>query len=401
MSEKVVVGNAELWHGNCLDVLPQLSSVDAIVTDPPYGLGFMGKDWDHGVPGVHFWQEALRAAKPGAHLLAFGGTRTFHRLVVAIEDAGWEIRDTIMWVYGSGFPKSLDVGKAIDKAAWAAREVVGKQSYTAPDIRVNAYDQSHVADRERLGVPITATATDAAKQWDGWGTALKPAYEPICVARKPLEGTVAANILTHGTGGINVDGCRVRYEETQNPATNPLYRKLAGYANGNANDAGSSSFSIKDGSGERNPNAFGRWPSNVLLSHADGCVCTGCVCTCPVRLLDEQSGKSKSTGGAGAKSGHPTVKPNALMRYLVRLVTPPGGTVLDPFMGSGSTGKAAIAEGFKFIGIETDRESFDTARSRVNVSPDQRESTRSTPRPRVNSKAASQISLLQLQEDGD
>jgi hypothetical protein len=205
-----------LYCANCRDMMPAMppDSVDSIVTDPPYGLEFMGKGWDRGVPGVHFWQEALRVAKPGAHLLAFGGTRTFHRLACAIEDAGWEIRDTVMWVYGSGFPKSLDVSKAIDKAAGAEREVLGIGAADCVYLRRGEPCQGHGDAGKRqsgptIHVAATAPATDAARQWDGWGTALKPAWEPIIVARKPLQGTVAANVLRWGVGGINVDACRI------------------------------------------------------------------------------------------------------------------------------------------------------------------------------------------------
>jgi len=189
----------DIHHGDCREVMATLDaeSVDAIVSDPPYGLSFMGKGWDHGVPGVEFWAEALRVAKPGAHLLAFGGTRTYHRLACAIEDAGWEIRDCVMWVYGSGFPKSHDVSKAIDKAAGAEREVIGPPTPGGQG-NGNAY-----------GAITRPPATAPATAWQGWGTALKPAWEPIIVARKPLVGTVAENVLTHGTGAINVDGCRV------------------------------------------------------------------------------------------------------------------------------------------------------------------------------------------------
>jgi hypothetical protein len=199
----------DIRHGDCREVMAAMDakSVDSIVSDPPYGLSFMGKGWDHGVPGVEFWTEAMRVAKPGAHLLAFGGTRTYHRLACAIEDAGWEIRDCVMWVYGSGFPKSHDVSKAIDNAAGAEREVVGPNPYNA-----NKGGRNHHSDKcAQAGKMsnITAPATDDAKRWQGWGTALKPAWEPVIVARKPLCGTVAENVLTHGTGGINVDGCRV------------------------------------------------------------------------------------------------------------------------------------------------------------------------------------------------
>ncbi|MBP8288813.1 MAG: site-specific DNA-methyltransferase [Chromatiaceae bacterium] len=214
MPEPVVIGPATLLQGDCLAVMPTLAadSLDAIVTDPPYGLSFMGKDWDHGIPGPAFWVEALRVAKPGAHLLAFGGSRTFHRLVCAIEDAGWEVRDVLMWVYGSGFPKSLDVSKALDKRERAEREVIGKnESYLRR--QPNGWQQQNrVALGARLNIgshDVTAPATAAARQWAGWGTALKPAYEPILLARKPLAGTVAANVLAHGTGALNIDGCRV------------------------------------------------------------------------------------------------------------------------------------------------------------------------------------------------
>ena len=203
-----------IYHGDCREVMQTLhpESVDSIVSDPPYGLSFMGKGWDHGVPGVEFWAEVLRVAKPGAHLLAFGGTRTYHRLACAIEDAGWEIRDCVMWVYGSGFPKSHDVSKAIDKAAGAEREVVGvkENSFGRKPGGGDGWGEAIEGGKASDHVfNITAPATDAARQWSGWGTALKPAWEPIIVARKPLCGTVAENVLTHGTGGINVDGCRV------------------------------------------------------------------------------------------------------------------------------------------------------------------------------------------------
>ena len=201
----------QLHHGDCLEVLRSMPdcSVDSIVTDPPYGLSFMGKKWDYDVPSVDVWVECLRVLKPGGHLLAFAGTRTQHRMAVRIEDAGFEIRDMIAWVYGSGFPKSLDVSKAIDKRAGAEREVVGKHNAPAKSI----YTQTEVSLSPE--VYITAPSTDAAKQWQGWGTALKPALEPISVARKPLIGTVAENVLQHGTGAIYVDGGRVGKREKE------------------------------------------------------------------------------------------------------------------------------------------------------------------------------------------
>jgi site-specific DNA-methyltransferase (adenine-specific) len=311
-----------IHHGDCREVMATLDaeSVDAIVSDPPYGLSFMGKGWDHGVPGVEFWTEALRVAKPGAHLLAFGGTRTYHRLACAIEDAGWEIRDCVMWVYGSGFPKSHDVSKAIDKAAGAEREVVGpSRANVRSDLKYGGNDPSH--NHGRLGAvthpPITAPATDAARQWQGWGTALKPAWEPIIVARKPLVGTVAENVLTHGTGGINVDGCRVGTE---------TLTYIAGETGGEGGKCGA-----------RKRASAARFFYCAKASKAD----------------------------RGGDNKHPTVKPTDLMRYLCRLVTPPGGVVLDPFTGSGSTGKAATLEGFRFIGIEREAEYVQIAKARI------------------------------------
>jgi DNA modification methylase len=478
--------------GSCLDRLRDLpdGSVDSIVTDPPYELGFMGKAWDaSGVAySVELWQECLRVLKPGGHLLAFGGTRTYHRMVVAIEDAGFEIRDSIHWIYGSGFPKSLDVSKAIDKQRddraevyevtawiraardaaglsnrdiddafgfsgmaghwtssksqptvptleqvsdlldvlgvtldeiparvrdllwtlngrkgqpgpnWAKREVTGrhKAAAAAAQWRANYEFEANLTPKEKRDKP----ATDAAKEWAGWGTALKPAHEPIVVARKPLDGTVAANVLAHGTGALNIDGCRIGTTDKMGSTKYPAGRAMA------------------PGGGKRNtpevtivPHEAGRWPANVILDEAAGVE------------LDAQSGTSKAgkprddrgtggiwnegngipcgpqygdTGGAsrffycpkpsraernaglddlkkadtpgvyagrvdGSLDGHktaaranyhPTVKPVALIRYLVRLVTPPGGVVLDPFLGSGTTAVAAIAEGFGWIGCE-------------------------------------------------
>jgi site-specific DNA-methyltransferase (adenine-specific) len=373
--------SARLLLGDCRDSMRAMDaeSIDAIVSDPPYGLSFMGKGWDHGVPGQDFWIEALRVAKPGAHLLAFGGTRTFHRLVVAIEDAGWEIRDCLMWVYGSGFPKSLDVSKAIDKAAGAEREVVGVRKYAGGHVQRSSDD--------KLAPPIgtfvrsqddrleTAPATDSAKAWQGWGTALKPAYEPIIMARKPFTSTVAANVLKHGTGAINVDGCRV-----------------PGVLNGNPNrfskTNGGSFAAFTNAPVVR---AEGRWPANVLHDGSDEVTglmpdaarffycakaskadrdegCDGL----DVRKQDETRNEGDPGGdnprnrGAGERSNHhPTVKPTDLMRYLCRLVTPPGGTVLDPFMGSGSTGKAATLEGFSFVGCELQPEYMAIAEARI------------------------------------
>ena len=608
-----------IYTGDALKILPTLEaeSVDSIVTDPPYGLSFMGKEWDHGIPGSHFWSEALRVAKPGAFLLAFGGTRTFHRLAVAIEDAGWEIRDTVMWVYGSGFPKSLDVSKAIDKAAGVPREKIGEsdRGSGAQPHKLNAHGKGDTGigymDGSGKVFDITAPASDAARQWEGWGTALKPAVEyivcaqkpltlhglciilvqniggaicqlpsfvkpvenrstsnqnecggesssalwsavvkcntpgdlfdlmdtlpsgseipsslstglswlrslavlsqamstfttetessltmdlktlnslpsmntqggiireltrehgtessvslvesifnvvnakldsiltpsapglvtspdgssalrpnwrPIIVARKPLVGTVAENVLKYGTGGMNIDGCRVETGDNLNGG---------GYSNGESKGMWTPG---EDGGGlKRLPGQFiqpqGRWPANLIHDGSDEVVglfpqssITGnrviknrvqqdSVSTPFTRSQDApeytDSGSAArffycakaskqdrdegceglpfiegrplgisqwegQTNGSGQTMGpskpcrnnHPTVKPLALMRYLCRLVTPPGGLILDPFMGSGSTGKAATLEGFQFIGIELEKEYAEIAAKRIEA----------------------------------
>ena len=360
-------------------------SIDAIVCDPPYGLEFMGKDWDHGVPGVEFWAAALRVAKPGAHMLAFGGTRTHHRLMCAIEDAGWEIRDTIMWVYGTGFPKSLDVSKAIDKAAGAEREVIGERRWHGRDPNGTALGRMNDDAWQAKGdenIRETAPATDAAKQWDGWGTALKPAWEPIIVARKPLQGTVANNVLTHGTGAINVDACRVPSEERP-PVTGFANRNLL-KRRAQANNRPWMIAADADESGAVQPHAVGRFPANLIHDGSDEVLAGFPETEGQIGGNNDPNGSMGYHGGATGRSnpgtsdfgsaarffycakasksdrgkgnGHPTVKPHELMRYLVRLVCPPGGIVLDQFMGSGSTGKAAVAEGMRFIGIDDDTE---------------------------------------------
>lgn len=375
-----------IFHGDCLDVLKTLpdNSIDSVVTDPPYGLSFMGKKWDYDVPSVEIWAECLRVLKPGGYLLAFAGTRTQHRMAVRIEDAGFEIRDMIAWVYGSGFPKSHDVSKAIDKAAGAERIRLlvptksGNKPEQAGDIALGATGMTD----------ISKPVTEAARQWQGWGTALKPALEPITVARKPLIGTVAENVLAHGTGGINVDGCRVGTEARTN----------------NFNDF-SSQHGNKFGNGQPIPKlgdsqVIGRWPANLIHDGSEDMLAlTGDAarffyCAKASKRdrdegLDGFAEKPASNAyGDGlntatkirtdeqAESGvarelrrnpHPTVKPTDLMRYLCRLVTPPNGTVLDPFCGSGSTGKAAVLEGFEFIGIEREAEYVEIATARINA----------------------------------
>ncbi len=296
--QSVLDGESEdcIVCADCLSVMADMpeSCIDTIVTDPPYGLKFMGKDWDHGVPGEHYWAEALRVAKPGAMLLAFGGTRTHHRLMVAIEDAGWEIRDCLMWLYGSGFPKSLDISKAIDKAAGTEIEVRGHIGYTPADNPGKGVFRTN-EERQQPGCRKSAPATVLARQWDGWGTALKPAWEPIILAMKPLDGTFAQNAETHGVAGLNIDGGRIGTTK-QTPG-------------GKMDSDASSEITYTGGWGARkpsdsgmNPN-IGRWPANLILDEK------------AAAMLDEQSGETKSSGvinrfkdgmkpfGSGA--GHP------------------------------------------------------------------------------------------------
>jgi hypothetical protein len=251
-------------HGDCREVMRTMpdNSVDAIITDPPYELGFMGKSWDStGVAyDIKVWQECLRVLKPGGHLLAFGGSRTYHRLACAIEDAGFQIRDQIMWVYGSGFPKSLNISKAIDKAAGAEREIIGSRFGA---VNPNGYKTDGIQQSGGAFVSgsfnITAPATDEAKKWEGWGTALKPAHEPIVMARKPLEGTVAQTVLTHGTGGINIDGCRVGRADGDDSSA----------GNRTANFATQETMSGGNGSGGWSQNDMGRFPANFIHDGSD------------------------------------------------------------------------------------------------------------------------------------
>lgn len=399
-------------HDDCLEKMAQLeeNSIDSIVTDPPYGLEFMARAWDRCVPGVAFWKAALRIAKPGAHLVAFGGTRTYHRLAVAIEDAGWEIRDSLVWVYGSGFPKSLDVSKAIDKEAGAEHLRTFKEKNPASRPCNYTSGETSTGWKTPPRPDKTNPATDAARTWEGWGTALKPSQEPIVLARKPLSGTVAANVLEFGTGALNVDGCRV-----------PCGDKAAfptGIVSATERTFGGGRGMYDDRPRGDDLNPSGRWPTNLLLSHAPDCTEGGaCVEGCPVAEMDRQSGdvtgyrgqlhragtgggfrpadssdsqsygfndsggasrffprfryeakastEERTRGAEHIEGSHPTVKPVELMRWLVRLVTPPGGTVLDPFAGSGTTGVAADREGFDAILIEWEREYVELIEARV------------------------------------
>ncbi|HYE72046.1 MAG TPA: DNA methyltransferase [Blastocatellia bacterium] len=377
---------ATLFLGDNHDVLPQLSSIDSIVTDPPYGLRFMGKAWDYDVPRFDIWQMVLEVCKPGAHLLSFFGSRTYHRGVVQIEDAGWEIRDSIMWLYGSGFPKSHDVSKAIDKEAGAKRDVIGKRN--AGRARGgNAFDDD--AYQWPGTVDVTVPATEAAQQWDGWGTALKPAHEPIVLARKTLIGTIAQNITEHSTGAVNIDRCRINPGEPVSGG--------GGFKGGakSRHDGWQRESHSKSLSTE--PHNKGRWPANVIHDGSDEVLDAfaqfgektsnskpGIVRKNGTTFMTHARGQvveaaygdtgsaarffycakaSKSDRGEG--NTHPTVKPTELMRYLCRLITPPNGIILDPFMGSGSTGVAALAEGFRFIGIDRDEASCEIAAKRL------------------------------------
>lgn len=417
----------ELHTGDCLKVLPRLPAkfADAVVSDPPYGLGFMGKNWDHGVPGQPFWEMIKRAVKPGAYLLAFGGTRTFHRLAVAIEDAGWEIRDTIVWCYGSGFPKSLDVSKAIDGVYGAEREI---RSQGVPVKRmIPGADQnrtgSWIKDNGREFIPTeTAPTTDAAKQWAGWGSALKPAWEPIIVAQRPLsESGIAENVLRHGVGGLNIDGCRVgTTDKLGRPygGDNEIYGEYKMERGTRTGDELTGRFPanlIHDGSDEVEavfPNTgkstggkgiasglidgdiYGSYSGENKGRNAGGLGDSGSASRffycAKASKADRDEGlegfeekesaamqgnlvNGQHLAGNGAPietpsraNVHPTVKPVSLMRYLCRLVTPPGGMILDPFMGSGSTGKAAMYEGFRFTGIELEEEYLEIAKARID-----------------------------------
>ena len=388
MEEKENRNTYAVLNADCLDAMKRMPDccIDAIVTDPPYGLSFMGKNWDHGVPGVEFWKEALRVAKPGAHLLSFGGTRTFHRIACAVEDAGWEIRDCLGWLYSSGFPKSMDISKAIDKkqgAKRAERGGVGDHEGTVDFGMKNRcpkcgkpYFSANpcTCPREDL-IPIT----EDAKKWHGWGTCLKPAFEPIVLARKPVEGTVVDNVLKWGCGGLNIDDCRVPSDEPvkiHSPKKETLYD--SGHKDMGTWIENRGRFPanlIHDGSDE----VLGVFPDNVKGGTWNQ--------TKGARHFENNGeptdyvtgGSDQSIGSAarffycpkaskkekGKDNSHPTVKPIELMKYLVKLVTPKGALVLDPFMGSGTTGVAALQVGCRFLGIEKEKEYFDIAERRL------------------------------------
>ena len=443
-----------LLNGDCIEEMQKLIDdgvqVDSVVTDPPYELGFMGKSWD--ASGIAFdkktWELAFQLLKPGGYLLAFSASRNYHRMAIAVEDAGFEIRDQIMWIYGSGFPKNLNIGKGIDKKPNAdlnefskalkerrielgyslseADKLItgGTTMYSFLEGRKNddvyppnreywknikkhfgmngwekiiennlkvvgekdgSYGYQKNGERWKNTTNETELTSETAKQYEGWGTALKPAHEPIVMARKPLEGTVVDNVLKHGTGGINIDGCRIETEENLNGgayAKNGNRGSLEGDIRSGASEG---MFQSEKTIGEDFVQPIGRFPANVIHDGLDtewaryfyvpktsksernqGLV----------EFDDKQyshDGRKKSIENpyqrnkSISKNNHPTVKPQELMKYLCRLVTPKGGTVLDPFMGSGSTGMAAKDEGFNFIGIEREKEYFEISEQRIKT----------------------------------
>ena len=373
---------ATLYRGDCLDVLASMDpeSVDAIVCDPPYGLGFMNSKWDALPPGVDWARLCLRVLKPGGHLVAFGGTRTVHRLATAIEDGGFEIRDMVSWLYWSGFPKSLCVSKAIDREAGAKRQVVGiGRSGNKPD--------SEAGDVARMNVSpgtydLTAPATEAAKKWNGYGTALKPAQEPAVLARKPLAGTVAGNVLEHGTGALNIDGCRFAYGDESWPGpSDDIADSNVSRPNKPYGSSRTWSTSKTPGQNRKTDPALmlGRWPANIYAhpkasrsEREAGCERlpgrTGAEAT---ERTAGSAGLDNPRAGAGrtadrVKNHHPTVKPIGVMRWLCKLTGgQPGSVILDPFMGSGTTGCAAVLEGFDFIGIEREPEYMQICEARI------------------------------------
>jgi len=415
-----------LHNGDCLNVLKMMIEdevfVDSIVTDPPYELGFMGRSWDS--TGIAFqketWELCFKVLKPGGHLLAFSGSRTYHRMAVAIEDAGFEIRDQVMWLYGSGFPKSMNVGKALDKKLGNKRESFGTKLKKAGDMRGGNYVKG--GDYKSIEIEITRGNTE----WEGWGTALKPAHEPLVLARKPLsEKSVVDNVLKHRTGGINIDECRVEGNDAKYPDTNPDFRDQGRQSKENigidklsfgqtenvkrkkvvrksrdengvwTND---NSGMKAEGSEYADADPRGRFPSNIMHDGSgiikelfeDKSKYFYCAKTSkaernqgldnlPTKKASSMPGRRNPddmkdskidndvTGRfvTQKKNIHPTVKPIKLMKYLCRLITPKGGTVLDPFMGSGSTGMAAKEENFEFVGIEKEEEYFNIATARI------------------------------------
>ena len=412
-----------LYNDNMMNLSEDIApcSIDSIVTDPPYELGFMGKSWDRS--GIAFqadtWKKCYEVLKPGGYMLVFGSSRTFHRIACAIEDAGFEIRDTIMWLYSQGFPKSTNIGLALDKKLGVESDVVGVSTNGsgASYVKLVNHEKGDTGvgylDGSGKVFDLKEPVSDIGKQFKGWGTQLKPAYEPILIARKPCEGGCVDNVYKYGVGGINIDECRIPFEDTPNPATNPLYRKENGYKINYGVDSDPSSYALKHEPGEMQIDSRGRFPSNVILSYDDETydeVCggmpdsEGCKLHRIYSSVDSYDGWGTITkksgelvgyddnGGSASryfycakasrrdrneglpehlKNIHPTVKPISLMQYLIRLVTPKGGTILDPFNGSGSTGKAVMYENrddlkdYKYIGIELTEDYCAISKARI------------------------------------
>jgi len=381
----------KIIEGDCIQKMREMPScsIDAIVTDPPYGIGFMGKSWDCSVPGLEWAQECLRVLKPGGHMIAFSSTRTCHRLGVAIEDAGFEIRDTIHWVYTSGFPKNHDISKAIDREAGTEREVIGydeegaKRLGKIPSVGAVPFSQKENMKKKLIesgfeGIPITAPATEEAQEWDGYGTALKPSVEPAILARKPLEAglTIAQNVLKYGTGAINIDACRYAYGD---PCWvgNTDYESAIG---GKTIRAKRKPFdSINDAHKtliERpKPNALGRWPANLYHcpkpSRGEREAGLEHLKTRPAHSnMNTHNGTGERFDGGETPevaNFHPTVKPIKLMRWLCRLIGgKKGSVIMDTFCGSGTTGCAAILEGYEFVGIEITPDYLPIIRGRLD-----------------------------------
>ena len=420
-----------LHNHDCLEVIKTMIEdevfVDSIVTDPPYELGFMGRSWDS--TGIAFqketWELCFKILKPGGHLLAFSGSRTYHRMAVAIEDAGFEIRDQVMWLYGSGFPKSMNVGKALDKKLGNERIKTGEKK-THSNKGIKQSEQRTAIGAGAFGQEVEEDVTVGTTEWEGWGTALKPAHEPLVLARKPLsEKSVVDNVLKHRTGGINIDECRVEGNDAKYPDSNPDFRDQGRQSKENmgidklsfgqtenvkrkkvvrksrdekgvwTND---NSGMKAEGSEYADADPRGRFPSNVMHDGSDSikelfedksryfyCAKTSKaernqgLDNLPTKKASSMPGRRNAddmkdskidndvTGRfvTEKKNIHPTVKPIKLMKYLCRLITPKGGTVLDPFMGSGSTGMAAKEENFEFVGIEKEEEYFNIASARI------------------------------------
>lgn len=402
--------NFSLYNGDCLDVLKTLedNSIDSCVTDPPYGYSFMGRNWDYDVPSKEIWEEVLRVLKPGGHLLSFGGSRTYHRMTCAIEDAGFEIRDQVMWIYGQGFPKSHDISKAIDKNLGVERskvrapvdEVRNPKSINSGH-GIDGGDRPWMMAAREKGYHEAVSdeaVSDEAILWEGWGTALKPAHEPICLARKPIsEKTVAKNVLKWGTSALNIDECMVKtvdeapgrwpanvchdgsdevvagFPDTKSGALTANQQINGGFKGtkncyGTAERGGSNEYSANSGSAARfyySPKASKsdreEGLENFLKKFQAGAEFR------PNHMEKALEGETGNPYGRWdpRKNNHPTVKPTNLMKYLIKLVTQKGGTVLDPFMGSGTTGKACGFEDYKFVGIEMDKDYFEIAKARI------------------------------------